>query len=75
MKIAILNGSPKSDLSVTIRSVRYMELAGSDHSFDIIPIASEINRIERDEAYFDALMQRIAGADAVLFAFPLYRNL
>ncbi|MDG6249623.1 NAD(P)H-dependent oxidoreductase [Methanocalculus sp.] len=72
MKIAVLNGSPKGDLSVTIRSVRYMELAGPDHSFDIIPIASEINRIARDEAYFDALMQRISGVDAVLFAFPLY---
>ncbi len=72
MKIAVLNGSPKGDLSVTIRSVRYMELVEPDHSFDLIPIASEINKIERDEAYFYSLMQKIAGADAVLFAFPLY---
>ncbi|MCQ1539459.1 hypothetical protein FTO68_10775 [Methanocalculus taiwanensis] len=72
MKIAVLNGSPKGDLSVTIRSVRYMELHEPDHTFDMIQVASVINRIEKDEEYFNAIMQRISEADAVLFAFPLY---
>lgn len=72
MKIAVLNGSPKGSMSITLRYVKYMELKNPGHIFDVINIAAEINKIQKNEDYFRIIIEKIAGADAVLWAFPLY---
>ena len=72
MKITVLNGSPKGDMSVTLRYVKYMEMKNPGHEFDVLNIAGEITRIEKDEVYFRSLICRIKAADAVLWSFPLY---
>lgn len=72
MKIAVLNGSPKGDMSVTLRYVKYMEMKNAGHSFDVLNIAGEINKIEKDDEYFRSIIGRIEEADAVLWSFPVY---
>lgn len=72
MKIVVLNGSPKGDSSVTIHSVKYLQKKYPEHDFNIINIAKRIKGIEQKRATFDSIIEAIAAADGVLWAFPLY---
>ena len=72
MKIVVLNGSPKGDLSVTIQYVRYAAKKYPQHSLQYFPVAQNIRKLEKDEAAFGEVMDAVKKADAVLWAFPLY---
>jgi len=72
MNIAVLNGSPKGDLSVTLQYVRYAAAKFPQHSFRIFPVARTIRKIERDESAFQEIIDAVKNADVVLWSFPLY---
>ncbi len=72
MDIAVLNGSPKGDLSVTMQYVAFLAKTFPEHRFPIINIAQRGRQLEADPAAFAAVIGQIRGADAVLWAFPLY---
>ncbi|MFZ5881082.1 MAG: NAD(P)H-dependent oxidoreductase [Chloroflexota bacterium] len=72
MKITVLNGSPKGELSITMQSVAYLAKLHPEHEFDIVHVAQRIRHFERDRAAFDKLMEQIRASDAVLWGFPLY---
>lgn len=72
MKITVLNGSPKGDLSVTLQSVAYLAKLYPQHEFMIHHIAQRVRRLEKDRAAFDEVIGQIRSSDAVLWAFPLY---
>ena len=72
MNIAVLNGSPKGDLSVTLQYVRYAAAKLPQHSFRIFPVARTIRKIERDESAFQEIIDAVKNADVVLWSFPLY---
>jgi len=72
MKIIVLNGSPKGDTSVTIHSVKYLQKKYPEHEFNILDIAKRIKGIERKRTTFDLIIEEIAAADGILWAFPLY---
>jgi len=72
MKITVLNGSPKGELSVTMQSVAYLAKLHPEHEFDIVHVAQRIRHFEKDRAAFDNLMDKIRASDAVLWGFPLY---
>jgi multimeric flavodoxin WrbA len=72
VKIVVLNGSPKGDTSVTIHSVNYLQKIFPAHEFKILNIAKRIKGIEKRRATFDGIIQDIAAADGILWAFPLY---
>jgi multimeric flavodoxin WrbA len=72
MKIAVLNGSPKGDSSVTIHSVKYLQKKMPEHEFNLLNIAKRIKGIERSRKTFDGIITEIAAADGVIWAFPLY---
>lgn len=72
MKIAVLNGSPKGEVSVTMQYVKYLEKQFPDHEFELIHVAHSIRRLERDAAAFNEVMESVGKADGVLWAFPLY---
>jgi len=72
MKITVLNGSPKGKTSVTMQYVRYMQQEFPQHELQIIHIAQRIKKIERDEAAFQDVIDRVRASDGVLWAFPLY---
>jgi multimeric flavodoxin WrbA len=72
MRIAVLNGSPKGSISVTMQYVRYLEKESPEHVFDVLHIAQRINQIEHDAEAFRDTLHRIAMSDGVLWAFPLY---
>ena len=72
MKIVVLNGSPKGELSVTLQYVRYLEKKEPGHDWKIFPIAEQIGKIERDVQAFQGIIGEIERADVVIWAFPLY---
>ena len=72
MKITVLNGSPKGELSVTIQSVAYLARIYPQHEFNIIHIAQRIKRLETDQAVFNQVIDQVRASDAVLWGFPLY---
>jgi multimeric flavodoxin WrbA len=72
MKIVILNGSPKGNLSTTLQYVRFMEKKFPGNSFQVFNIAHDIRKIETDETIFRGMIDEMNDADCILWAFPLY---
>ena len=72
MNVIVLNGSPKGELSCTLQYIRYLQKKFPQHVFKVLPIAQQIQKLERDTRAFGEVMEEIRGADAVLWAFPLY---
>ena len=72
MKIAVLNGSPKGQTSVTMQYVHFLEQKFPEAEFKYFDVALKIKRLEKDDAAFQEIIAGIAAADAVLWAFPLY---
>ena len=72
MKIVVLNGSPKGDLSVTMQYVAYLAQVYPQHEFNILHIAQRIKRLENERAIFDQVIDQVRSADAVLWGFSLY---
>ena len=72
MKIVVLNGSPKGDVSVTMQYVGVLKKKFPEHNFETVNVAHEIKKIEKDTAYFAATLDKVRSADLVLWAFPLY---
>jgi multimeric flavodoxin WrbA len=72
MKIVVLNGSPKGDVSVTMQYVAYIRKKFPEHSYEILNIAHEIKKIEKDDTVWNKMLDTIRSADMVLWAFPVY---
>ncbi|MCD4784577.1 MAG: NAD(P)H-dependent oxidoreductase [Candidatus Eremiobacteraeota bacterium] len=72
MKIVILNGSPKGDMSITLQYLRYVEKKIPGHEFKVINIGQKINKIEKDGDYFQSIVDDIKSSDAVIWSFPIY---
>ena len=72
MKIVVLNGSPKGDISVTMQYIAYIRKKFPDHEYEILNIAHEIKKIEKDTAAWDRIIAGVRSADLVVWAFPLY---
>jgi len=72
MKITVLNGSPKGELSVTMQSVAYLAKIYPQHEFNVLHIALRIKHFEKDHAAFNQVIDQIRASDAVLWGFSLY---
>jgi multimeric flavodoxin WrbA len=72
MKITVLNGSPKGDVSVTMQYVRYLHKEFPDHTVSVHNISHKIKVIEKEEKAFREIIGDVRSADLVLWAFPLY---
>jgi multimeric flavodoxin WrbA len=72
MTIMVLGGSPKGEQSVTMQYVEYLRRRYPDVVFDIRQAAQPVRKLESDDTAFTELMDAVEGADAVLWAFPLY---
>lgn len=70
MKITVLNGSPKGDLSVTMQSVAYLAKLYPQHEFNVLHIAQRLKRLENDRAAFDKVIDQIRESMPCSGAFP-----
>ena len=69
MNILVLNGSPKGQYSITLQTVRYLEILNSQHTFEILHVGARIKSLEKD---FTPAQQAIQKADLLLFSYPVY---
>jgi len=72
MKIAVLNGSPKGEVSVTMQYVHFLQQRFPEIEFVFYDVALKIKKLEKDDKSFGEVIAGVAAADAVLWAFPLY---
>jgi multimeric flavodoxin WrbA len=72
VNIVLLNGSPKDSESDTLQFALYLAAQEREHRFTVVEVAKRFRGLERDPARFNEVMDQVAGADVVLWAFPLY---
>ncbi|MFX1258587.1 MAG: NAD(P)H-dependent oxidoreductase [Promethearchaeota archaeon] len=72
MKIVILNGSPKGDLSVTMQYILYIQKKFPQHEFEILNVAQQIEQLENNQEKFQAIVNEIKSSDGIIWGFPLY---
>ena len=69
MEILVINGSPKGKNSVTLQTIRYLELLHPEHHFEILHVGQTIKALERD---FSPAVAAAEKADVLLFCYPVY---
>ena len=69
MNILVLNGSPKSDYSITLQTVNYLQKLHPEHTFNILHVGQRIRAFEKD---FSAATEALNPADLILFSYPVY---
>jgi multimeric flavodoxin WrbA len=72
MKIAVLNGSPKGESSITLQYVNFIRKKFPRHEFKVFHIARNIKKLEKDSDSFEAVINEISESDGVLWAFGLW---
>ena len=69
MNILVLNGSPKGKYSITLQTVLYLQRKYPRHSISVLHVGQRIKSLEKD---FSVAAEMIAGADVLLFSYPVY---
>ena len=69
MNIVVLNGSPKGENSITLQTVRFLELLSKKHTFTVLHVGQKIRTFEQN---FAEAKTAIEQADILLFSYPVY---
>ena len=69
MKIAVINGSPKGEYSITLQTVNYLARKYPEHEFCILHAGQRIKALEKD---FSEARELLEAADGVIFSYPVY---
>jgi len=72
MKIAILNGSPKGDLSVTLQYINYIHKKYPELELSVHHVSQKIKSIEKKEKSFEKIINDVGDSDAVWWSVPIY---
>ena len=72
MKFCVINGSPKGAESVTMQYILYIKKKHPEHEYNIINVAQQIKKIEKDEERFYTILDQVKESDGVIWGFPLY---
>lgn len=69
MKIAVINGSPKGQNSITLQSLKYLAKLHPEHEFRELDAGRKTVVLERD---FAEAMEILEWCDSIIFSFPVY---
>jgi multimeric flavodoxin WrbA len=72
VKIAVLNGSPKGEISVTVQYIKFIQKKFPRHELKLINVAHDIIKLEKDDNRFKDVIDEVRKSDGVIWAFPLY---
>ncbi len=69
MRIAVINGSPKGEDSITLFTVKYLQKRFPGHEFHTISAGAGIRTYEKERK---EVWKTLEGADLILFSYPVY---
>lgn len=69
MKIAVFNGSPKGEYSITYQTVLFWQKKFPEIEFETLHVGAKIKALEKDFAPAKKLLEE---ADAFIFSYPVY---
>ena len=69
VKVLVLNGSPSGKDSITLQTVKYIEIHFPKVIFEVLHVGRQIRQIEKD---FTPVSDALKAADLILFAYPVY---
>ena len=69
MNILVLNASPKGEYSITLQTVRYLEILHPEHTFQVLHVGARIKALEKD---FTPAREALDKAELLLFSYPVY---
>ena len=69
MKIAVLNGSPAGENSITLYTVKYIQKHFPDCEFRVLHVGQRIRAVEKD---FSESAEVLSWAELILFCYPVY---
>ncbi len=72
IKIVVINGSPKSDESITLHYVKYLEKKYPQCDFVKYHVGRNIKSILNDEKKFVSILRDISSSDGVIWSVPVY---
>jgi multimeric flavodoxin WrbA len=72
MKITILNGSPKGELSITLQYVYFIQKKFPQHDMKVFHVSQHIKKLEKDETDFQEIIDEVRSSDGVLWSFGLF---
>ena len=72
MNIAVINGSPKGEISVTVQYVKFIQKKFPQHNLKLFNVSHDILKLEKDPGQFQNIIDQVRKADGVMWAFPLY---
>jgi multimeric flavodoxin WrbA len=75
MRIVVLNGSPKGATSITMQHATWLAGEFPEHRFVVLHVARRVERLAKDPAALEEVLEEVRSADGVLWAFPLYIGL
>lgn len=72
MKIIVLNGSPKGELSITLQYVRFLQNKFPQHQLKVFHVSQHIKKLEKDEKTFRGIIGEIESSDGIVWAFGVF---
>ncbi len=72
MKITVLSGSPKGEMSVSLQYFRFLAKHNKNIDYTIFHIGEKINLIANNSSELTVITESIKNSDAVLWVFPVY---
>jgi multimeric flavodoxin WrbA len=72
MRVLVLNGSPKGELSVSLQYACYLARRLPAHEWDFFHVSRELRRLEREPEAREELLARLSGTDLLLWCTPVY---
>ncbi len=69
MNILVINGSPKGNYSITVKTAEYLEILHPEHKFSFFNAGQQIKALERN---FEKAEKALKNADLIIFSYPVY---
>jgi multimeric flavodoxin WrbA len=75
MKLVAILGSPTGRDSTTLQYLEFLRRRLPALELELVDVGRAVGRLERDPARLDAVIESMATADGVIWAFPVYTML